>query len=115
MAGRAVSAATDGHPDAFRDIMNDEQRQFLSLMGQLPARLTVLQTAWVLNFQEHDIPVLVAAGLLKPLGNPAANGIKYFATVEVLALAKDPLWLGKATKAIRDHWRTKNSAHRLAV
>ncbi len=37
------------------------------LLGQLPARLTAEQAAWVLNCQVHDIPALVAAKLLKPL------------------------------------------------
>lgn len=54
--------------------MSDAQYQFLSLL-QLPARLTVEQTAWMLNCQPHDVPVLVAARLIKPLGNPPANGI----------------------------------------
>ena len=60
--------------------MREEQHRFLSLLGQLPARLTFEQAAWVLNCQPHDVPVLVASRLLKPLGNPPANGVKYFAT-----------------------------------
>jgi len=47
--------------------MRDDQHQFLMLLGQLPARLTAEQAAWVLNCQVHDIPALVAAKLLKPL------------------------------------------------
>ena len=90
--------------------MNDEQRQFLSLLGQPPARFTAQETAWALKFQEHDIAVLVAHGLLKPLGSPARNGIKYFARVEILALVNDRAWLNKATKTISDHWREKNLA-----
>ena len=43
----------------------------------MPARLTAEQTAWVLNCGSHDIPPLIAARLLKPLGNPPANGIKF--------------------------------------
>jgi hypothetical protein len=31
----------------------------------VPARLTAEQAAWVLNCQPHDIPILVAAKLLK--------------------------------------------------
>jgi len=88
--------------------MNDEQRQFLSLLAQPPARLTADQTAWVLNCQVHDIPILVAARLLKPLGNPPANGIKYFGSAEVLDLGKDRAWLTKATNAIHQYWRAKN-------
>ena len=57
--------------------MSEDQHQFLSLPGQLPARLTVEQAAWVLNCQPHDVPVLIAARFVKPLGNPPPNGIKF--------------------------------------
>ncbi len=50
--------------------MSDDQHRFLALLGQLPARLTAEQVAWVLNCQAGDIPILVMARLLKPLGNP---------------------------------------------
>ncbi|WP_404420535.1 hypothetical protein [Nibricoccus sp. IMCC34717] len=63
--------------------MHDREVQFLSLLGHLPARLLAEEVAWVLNCQAHDVPVLVAAGLLKPLGKPEANSVKYFATLEV--------------------------------
>ena len=53
--------------------MREEQHQFLSLLGQLPARLNAEQAAWVLNCQAHDVPILVGARLLKPLGNCAAK------------------------------------------
>src|SRR5208283_3845328 len=46
-----------------------------------PARLDSTQTARVLGFQDHDIPVLVSNDLLEPLGKPAANVRKYFAAV----------------------------------
>ena len=88
--------------------MKDEQHRFLSLLGQLPARLTVEQAAWVLNCQPHDIPILVTARLLKPLGNPVSNSVKYFATIEVLELAKDRTWPAKVTNAVSQHWKQKN-------
>jgi len=88
--------------------MSDDQHRFLSLLGQAPARLTSEQAAWALGCQPHDLPVLVLARLLKPLGNPAANGVKYFASTEVLELAKDRSWLAKATTAIGRHWKEKN-------
>jgi len=69
--------------------MNEDQQRFLTLLGQLPARLMAEQVAWVLNCQPHDVPVLVAARLLKPLGNPPPNGVKYFATADVLERVKD--------------------------
>jgi hypothetical protein len=90
--------------------MKEEQYQFLRLLGQLPARLTAEQAAWVLNCQPHDVPILAAARLLKPLGNPAPNGVKYYATIEIVELAKDRTWLVKATNALNQHWQKKNAA-----
>jgi hypothetical protein len=89
--------------------MREDQQRFLMLLGQLPARLNAEQTAWVLNCQPHDIPGLIAVRLLKPLGNPPANGFKFFATTEVLELSKDKAWLTKMSNAIYNHWRTKNA------
>ena len=89
--------------------MNQEQHQFLRLLGRLPARLTAEQAAWVLNCQPHDIPTLVNARLLKPLGNPTPCGVKYFAASELIALADDRAWLAKATNAINQYWQKKNA------
>ena len=90
--------------------MNDAQCQFLSLLAQPPARLTVEQAAWVLNCQPHDIPILVTARLLKPLGTPRANSTKYFSLVEVSELARDPAWLARVTNALYEHWRERNDS-----
>lgn len=93
--------------------MNAEKEQFLRLLGQLPARLTVEQAGWVLNCPNHDVPILVAARLLKPLGNPPPNSIKFFATTEVLELTKDRSWLVKVTTTINQHWAQKNARQRM--
>ncbi len=90
--------------------MREEQHQFLRLLNQLPARLTAEQAAWVLNCQPHDVPILVAARLLKPLGNPSPHSVKYFATPELLELVKDRTWLAKVTNALNQHWQRKNLA-----
>jgi hypothetical protein len=90
--------------------MNDQQRNFLTVLRQPPPRLTAQQTAWALNCQEHDIPALIAAKLLKPLGSPPANGVKYFCTQFVLERSKDTTWLARITNAIHEHWRRKNAA-----
>ena len=89
--------------------MREDQHRFLSLMGQLPARLTAEQAAWVLNCQAHDMPILVASRLLKPLGNPPPNGIKFFATADVIELVKDRAWLVKVTNAVNQHWHRQNA------
>ena len=89
--------------------MKEEQQRFLSLLGQLPARLTAEQAGWVLNCQPHDIPALVNARLLKPLGNPSPNSTKYFATADVLEMTKDRGWLVKVTNAVCLHWQKQNA------
>ena len=89
--------------------MKDEQQKFLQLLGQLPARLTAEQAAWVLNCQPHDVPVLVAAKLIKPLGNPPANGIKFFCTADLLEASQDRNWLVRVSVAIYQHWHNKNA------
>ncbi|MBL9215210.1 MAG: hypothetical protein JNG83_07020 [Opitutaceae bacterium] len=53
---------------------------------ELPVRLIAEQTAWVLDSQPHDVPVLVAARLLQSPGIPQPNSVKYFAAVDVLEL-----------------------------
>src|SRR6185295_17555608 len=88
--------------------MNQERREFLRVIQLPPARLDAQEAAWYLGFMPHDIPILVKAGLLKPLGHPPANCTKYFATEELLKLRSDTRWLAKASDAIIKHWRQKN-------
>ncbi len=82
------------------------------LLGQLPARLTAEQAAWVLNCQPHDVPVLVAARLLKPLGNPLPNTVKYFAAADLLEQMRERNWLARVTTTISQHWQKKNDRRR---
>src|SRR4051812_11742861 len=89
--------------------MEDDQNKFLALLGRPPVRLTAEQAAWVLNCQPHDVPILVSSRLLKPLGNPPPNGIKFFATHEVLESAKDRSWLARLTNTVNQHWQRKNA------
>src|SRR5215510_4795736 len=91
--------------------MNQEKKDFLMLATQ-PARLNISETGWFLGFAESDIPVLVAAGLLKPLGRPPASGSKYFAAAELQALRTDTKWLAKASDAIVHHWKKKNETRK---
>ena len=89
--------------------MRDDQYRFLSLSGQWPARLTAEQAAWFLNCQKHDVPALVAAKLLKPLGNPGPQSIKFFSTADLLEQTKDRQWLVRVTSAIHQHWQRRNA------
>ena len=95
--------------------MSDDQHRFLMLLGQLPARLTAEQAAWVLNCQPYDVAILVMARLLKPLGSPAQNSVKYFSTAEILELSNDRTWLARLTNAIGHHWKEKNSKRKERV
>jgi hypothetical protein len=88
--------------------MQQERQYFLNLKT-LPARLTAEEVAWYLGFAAHDIPVLVASGLLKPLGHPAENCAKLFAFAAIEPLRTDVKWLSRATDAMLDHWRKKNA------
>jgi hypothetical protein len=93
--------------------VKEEQQRFLMLLGKLPARLTSEQAAWVINCQPHDIPALVTAKLLKPLGNPAVNCIKYFATADLLEQIQDRNWLVRLSIVIYQHWQRKNAHNRM--
>jgi len=86
----------------------ERQNEFLSRQI-LPARLNVFETAWFLGFKPHDIPILAAVGLLKPLGNPIRNCVKHYATEMLQQFRRDEKWLGHASEAIRQHWHDKNA------
>jgi hypothetical protein len=88
--------------------MQQDIESFLNLKNP-PGRLTTEQAAWFLGFSAHEIPILIAKGLLKPLGHPAHNGQKYFLAKTLEDLRRDGKWFGKASDAIIEYWRYKNS------
>jgi hypothetical protein len=88
--------------------MNQEMERFLNLVN-LPARVTAEQAAGLLGFSPHEIPILTARGLLKPLGHPAPNAPKFFLTEAMKELRRDEKWMGKASDAISEYWRIKNN------
>lgn len=88
--------------------MNQDVERFLNLQNP-PGRLTKEQAAWKLGFTPDEITVLMAKNLLKPLGHPAHNGQKYFLTATLEDLRRDEKWYSKASDAIVDYWRYKNS------
>src|SRR5436190_17223599 len=81
---------------------------------RLPGRLNTSETALLLGFQEHDIAPLVAAKLLVPLGKPASNSPKYFATIEIVERANAE-WLSSATKMLARYWQRKNQRKQITV
>jgi hypothetical protein len=84
-----------------RDLLN---------VRRLQGRLTVRQTAALLNCGEHDIPVLVSHGLITPLGHPPPNAQKYFSPVEILRMAGDSEKMGQICDALYKYWQVKNAA-----
>ncbi len=79
-------------------------------MRRLPGRLTSPQASALIGFAEHDLAILAAAGLIRPLGKPAPNAPKYWSSSELVQLCSDRQWLDKATKAISQKWKEKNEA-----
>jgi len=75
----------------------------------LSGRLCVADAAKILGFGEHDIPILVSEGMLKPLGKPVPNSPKYFAACEIRELAENTEWLNRATQVVYDYWKGKNT------
>lgn len=88
--------------------MQQDLERFLNLKTP-PGRLTTEQAAWFLGFSAHEIPILMAKGLLKPLGHPAHNGQKFFLAASLEDLRRDEsgsvkprmrLWNTGATKTV---------------
>ena len=78
-----------------------------------PARLNGEQTADLLGFEKDDLALLARAGLLLPLGNPTANAVKYYATIDVAAFSEDRDRLDQATAIIYSRNRSKFEAQQL--
>ena len=75
----------------------------------VPARLDATQAAWFLGFELHEIPILIGTNLLKPLGHPARNATKFFATQALEQLRRDEKGLARASDAIANYWRERNA------
>jgi len=89
-------------------IMNNERKELLNLT-RLPARLNTVEAAVYLGFKPHDIPILIARGLLKPLGRPTPNSEKYFARLKLVEAENNEEWLSRATAVLSQHWQAKNA------
>ncbi|MCI0539933.1 MAG: hypothetical protein L0Z50_32405 [Verrucomicrobiales bacterium] len=91
------------------ELISARARELLNLR-RLPAMLNAPQTAAMLNLSEHDIPVLIRADLLNPVGKPPPNAMKYFATVQIMELAGEIAQLSRIRSAVYEHWQRKNAA-----
>lgn len=81
--------------------MTPLEKSDLLRAARIPARLNNEQVAVLLGMASHDIPYLVKCKLLKPLGTPAPNCVKYYAAVELERCRLDVKWLSRATNIIR--------------
>ena len=81
----------------------------------LPGRLHAAQVAKLLNCSADDIAILASAGKLRPLGRPRPSAVKYFSTIEVIALLADREWLDEVTRTISAYWRRKNERRKSAL
>jgi hypothetical protein len=88
--------------------MNPDMERLLNLRTP-PQRLTAAEAAGRLGYSPHEIPILIASKLLKPLGHPAPNGPKYFLTAILDDLKRDEKWHGKAADVLQEYWRHKNA------
>jgi len=66
----------------------------------LPACLDADAAARYLGWPAYFMPLLARAGHLKPLGKPGQNARKWYATVELERVGRDPVWLDKAIRIV---------------
>jgi hypothetical protein len=62
-----------------------------------------------LGWPPYFLTLLAKAGHLKPLGRPAQNSRKWYATVELARLGSDPEWLDKAIRIVERRVQTTNT------
>ncbi len=107
LGGLGERPAADGSPRllAFLQRALDRERP--------PARLTAAQAADLLGFEKDDLALLAARGLLVPLGDPAANAVKYYALTDIAAFSEDRPGLDQATQLIYRRNRSKVAAQKL--
>jgi hypothetical protein len=67
---------------------------------RLPACMDADAAARFLGWPAYFMPLLARAGHLKPLGKPSQNARKWYATVELERLGRDPVWLDKAIRIV---------------
>jgi hypothetical protein len=67
---------------------------------RLPACLDADAAARFLGWPAYFMPLLARAGHLKPLGKPGQNARKWYATVELERVGRDPVWLDRAIRIV---------------
>ena len=77
-------------------------------MRTWPACVGVDEASKIFGWPPYFFPLLIRAGHLKPLGKPAQNGRKWFATVELERLSQDKEWLDKAVRIVEKYVHDAN-------
>ena len=67
---------------------------------RLPGRVNAEEAARLIGCKQHDISALIRLKLLKLLGGPQRNTVKYFASIRLLAGCQDEAWLSRVTVAL---------------
>jgi hypothetical protein len=88
--------------------MNELARIILTLL-RLPGKIDVEIAAILVGFKVEDMTILARRKLLVPLNAYGTNTPKVYAAVEVLAFAANRELLAKATRAVYEANRAKNS------
>jgi hypothetical protein len=73
-----------------------------------PACVSLEEAAMLFGWPDYYLPFLMRAGHLKPLGKPAQNARKWFATVEIERFSGDVVWLDKAIRIIEKQIQEMN-------
>jgi hypothetical protein len=77
-----------------------------------PACIGVEEASRILGWPPYFFTVLVRLGHLKPLGKPAPNSRKWYATMEIQRLSQDLAWLDKAIRLVEKHVHDANAKQR---
>ena len=92
--------------------MNPESSLNLQALGKYPVVMTKEKVADAMGVPTHNIPPLVRAGLLKPLGHPGRYCVKHISRDALAEKFASQEWLEKVMAAIHRHWRIKNARKR---
>ena len=80
--------------------------------GNRAACVGMEEAAAIFGWPSYYLPFLVRAGHLKPLGKPAQNARKWFATVEIERMSCDHDWLDKAIRIVEKQIQGMNKKQR---
>ena len=80
--------------------------------GNRPACVGMEEAAAILGWPNYYLPFLVRTGHLKPLGKPAQNARKWFATVKIERMSSNPDWPDKAIRILERQIQETNKKQR---